>query len=140
METSKIRELLLADGWKEVKASDLKEGDYVAFFDDFMVWHEGTVIPSLDSRNPWWLEENGSIKERDVLLRAPEEWPHLDRRFNADGEEFINISNDPRKPKYVSVSRITSDLLVMDKSAMGGVSYLAHQVADYRNLTKGKPE
>lgn len=140
MKNSKIRELLIADGWEEVIGLNLEEGDYVAFFDEFGSVSEGRVTPSCDSKNPWWQDGRGSIKYDDILLRAPEEWPHLDRRFNANGEEFINVSDKPRKPKYVSASIITPNLLVEDASVVGGASFLASQAVDHRALTKEKPE
>lgn len=136
MENDAIREVLLADDWEQVTGADLAEGDYVAWRDDFGSWHEGPVIQSLDSKSRWWQEGQGSIKDADVLLRAPKEFAHLDRRFDKDGQVHVNISWEPRHPVYVNARLITPDLLMMD-----GARYcsLRSKQVDVDTLTKEKP-
>ncbi len=136
MGSDAIRELLLADGWEQVTGADLAEGDYVAWRDDFDSWHEGRVIPSLDSKNRWWQEGHGSIKDSDVLLRRPEEFAHLEVRFDGAGEEYVNVHKDPRQPVFVKKSLITSALLVNDGAVYGS---LRTQKVDADTLTKEKP-
>ncbi|MBF0808844.1 hypothetical protein E4U03_09550 [Rothia nasimurium] len=136
MNDSTIERLLLADGWERVTGADLREGDYVAWCDDFDSWHEGLVIPSLDSKNPWWQEGHGGIKAFDVLLRRPAEFPHLDRRFDKDGVEYVNVSQSPRKPAYVQASMIDQHLLRLEDAYVS----LGERAVSTKNLTKEKPE
>lgn len=136
MKTNKIEQLLLADDWEHVTGADLREGDYIAWCDDFGGWHEGSVIPSLDSKNLWWQEGHGSIKNTDVLLRAPREFPHLDRRFDKDGVEYVNVSQSPRNPVYVQASMIDQHLLRLEDAYVS----LGERAVSTKNLTKEKPE
>lgn len=139
MENSKIRELLLADGWEEVTGDNVEEGDYVAVLDEIGRWHEGYVGATFTSGDCRWLGETAVIREEDSALRAPKDWPHLDRRFNKSGKEFINISQNPRDPKYIETTEI--DYQKLYKETIFGPPCPVDKLAvDPKRLTKEKPE
>ncbi|NCB78362.1 MAG: hypothetical protein EOM42_14990 [Negativicutes bacterium] len=95
-----IEELLIADGWEKVPATELAVGDYVAWCDDFAGWAEGKVTEPLDSKSLFWQEGHGSIKAEDVLYRRPKEFPRMTvARIN--GKVLVNASNNPRNPGWV---------------------------------------
>ena len=138
---SKLADTLRKDGWKLTPCDKLKPGDYVAAINGYSGEREGKITDVSDNKNGTFTVYYGELGREvlppkiDALWVAPKEYEHLEVRWGADGNKFINISTDPRKPLFCLASLIEIGLI----SAPDNQVEILDSCKDPETLLKEKP-
>ena len=139
---SKLEDTLRKDGWTLTPCNKLKPGDYIAVITVGGYIDEGLISRTIERDSGYISVFYGDYgfevfrTRSDDVWVAPKEYEHLEVRWGENGNKFINISTDPRKPLFCLASLIEIGLI----SAPNNQVEIMDSCRSPEILLKEKPE